>query len=347
MRRLCASALALVCASVSACSGGGTSRDGGDAQAARDTGSEGGSETSARDTAAETSAMDGPIEALPSDAQVEAGSSTDGAADAADADARPSQLARLEVRVGATMVPADGYSWIPMLVIGTNADGTPATDAITLSLSREDGGILRPRAFTLDPLGSHPFFIPCSYADTGCVGTVKIRGALTSAPDVILAESQEITMVAPDGLGSPAACLVAANAFFFDGNDYIFQGTMTVTDGTFMDASSTDTHVAIQVLPLLTSQGSNWQFDFSSAKLGQPLREQVYQGAQRYPFEAMTKPGIDISGSGRGCNMIAGDFQIQKLVWENAKLRELIAVFDQHCEAGVTSLRGCIHFTAP
>jgi hypothetical protein len=48
-----------------------------------------------------------------------------------------------------------------------------------------------------------------------------------------------------------------------------------------------------------------------------------------------------------GCNTIAGDFQIQKLVWENAKLRELIAVFDQHCEAGVTSLRGCIHFTAP
>ena len=292
----------------------------------------------APDTAAETSTMDA------TDGPAEVGS-TDDAADAADGP--PGQLARLEVRVGATVVPADGYSWIPMLVIGTNADGTPATDAITLSLSREEGGIIRPRAFTLDALGSHPFFIPCSYADAGCVGTVKIRGARTSAPDVILAESQEITMVAPDGLGSPAACLVAANAFFFDGNDYIFQGTMTVTDGTFMDASSTDTHVAIQVLPLLTTQGSNWEFEFSSAKLGQPLREQVYLGAQRYPFEATAMPGIDISGSGRGCNMIAGDFQIQKLVWENAKLLELIAVFDQHCEAGVTSLRGCIHFTAP
>jgi len=342
MKMLRAWALALVCASISACSGAGRSMDGGDA------GSEAAEpETGVLDASAETSAMDAPTEAGAMDAAngpAEAGA-TDGPADAADG--APSQLARLEVRVGATVVPADGYSWIPMIVIGTNADGTPATDAITLSLSRENGGILRPRAFTLDPLGSHPFFIPCSYADTGCAGTVKIRGALTSAPDVILAESQEITMVAPTGLGSAAACLVAANAFFFDGNDYIFQGTMTVTDGTFTDASSTDTHISIQVLPLLTTQGSNWQFDFSSAKLGVPLREQVYTGAVRYPFEATAQPGMDIDGSGRGCNRIAGDFEIQKLVWSNAKLSELIAVFDQHCEAGVTSVRGCIHFTAP
>jgi hypothetical protein len=162
-----------------------------------------------------------------------------------------------------------------------------------------------------------------------------------------VAESGEITMVAPTGIGSPAACLVAANAFFFDGNDYIYQGTMTVTDGTFTDQNSTDTHIQIQVRPLLTSQGSNWQFDFSSVMLGVPLREQVYRGAERYPFEATTKPGISIGGSGRGCNRIAADFQIHKLVWQNAKLREFIATFDQHCEAGVTSLRGCIHFTAP
>jgi hypothetical protein len=48
----------------------------------------------------------------------------------------------------------------------------------------------------------------------------------------------------------------------------------------------------------------------------------------------------------RGDSKMVGSSNLQKLVWDNTKLRELVAVFDQHCEAGVTSFRCCIHFTA-
>ena len=151
---------------------------------------------------------------------------------------------------------------------------------------------------------------------------------------------------APDGIGHPAACLVAPNAFFFDGNDFIYTGVLSVTQGTFTNQGSTDNYLNFEVIPTLPSQGGWWRFEFSSRYVG-PLREQVYRGAQRYPFEDTGRPGIDISGNGNGCNTILGDFQIHKLVWQGSTPREVVVTFDQHCEGGITSLRGCLHYTAP
>ena len=259
----------------------------------------------------------------------------------------PPAAGRYEVRVQVTTVPADGYSWIPVLVIGSAAGGGPALDGITLSLSRQNGGLLKPRVLQLTNTGGSSFFIPCSHADAGCLGTVRVQAALSSAPDVVVAQSAEITLVAPDGIGSPAACLIGPNVMFFDGNDYIWRGVMTVTEAKFGAAMSDPQLIQVMVDPIRPEQGRYWTLHFSSKKLGTPLKEQVYRGGERWPFEGEGRPGIDVSGDHRGCNRIAGDFQIHKLVFNGAAVQEFLASFDQHCEAGPNSLRGCIHYTAP
>jgi PEP-CTERM motif-containing protein len=69
----------------------------------------------------------------------------------------------------------------------------------------------------------------------------------------------------------------------------------------------------------LTYQGADsWSFDFYAPKYdpvtntlnGQELNPGLYDMATRYPFNSPTKPGIDISGAGRGNNQESGWFRV-------------------------------------
>jgi hypothetical protein len=59
-----------------------------------------------------------------------------------------------EVRVSVTQVGADGYSAIPVFVIGTNADGTPASDTVLLTTSIPGEGTLAPSTVKLTSVGN-------------------------------------------------------------------------------------------------------------------------------------------------------------------------------------------------
>lgn len=50
--------------------------------------------------------------------------------------------------------------------------------------------------------------------------------------------------------------------------------------------------------------------DFSTDKIGVPLAVGVYEGAQRFPFNTVGHPGLDMSDSGGGFNTLDGRFQI-------------------------------------
>lgn len=60
------------------------------------------------------------------------------------------------------------------------------------------------------------------------------------------------------------------------------------------------------------TSGDSYDFDFA-APPGQQLAPGVYVGAQRAPFREAGRPGIDISGSGRGCNTIEGSFEVKEI----------------------------------
>ena len=131
---------------------------------------------------------------------------------------------------------------------------------------------------------------------------------------------------------------------FFDGNDYIYNGMLTVTQGTFT-ASASANHLSFHVTPSGQSQGAWWDFDFDSSMLGIPLDVGVYDMAERYPFESPDRPGISVGGDGRGCNTITGRFEVHDNTQDGSgNVTSATVSFEQHCEGGTAVLNGCIHY---
>jgi hypothetical protein len=254
-----------------------------------------------------------------------------------------------QVRVPVTTVGADGYSRIPLFVIGTNADGTPATDTVVLSTSIPGEGTLAPSTLAVSNVGTDAYFTPCNSAQNpSCLGTFVVDLALASAPTVVVAHSEPITLVAPTGVGSSAPCLAGGNVVFFDGDagDYIHPGIDTITQGTWglQSSGTTPSTVHVSLTPSQSNQGLWWDLYFSSLQLNQPLDTQVYTDAQREPFAAPGHPGLEVTGDGRGCNTLTGSFQIEDLTMSGSTVQSFTATFEQHCEGGTAALRGCVHF---
>src|ERR1043165_2416578 len=57
------------------------------------------------------------------------------------------------------------------------------------------------------------------------------------------------------------------------------------------------------------ANGDWWSLDLA-APSGKTLAPGTYTGATRYPFNEATRPGLDLSGNGRGCNTLTGEFTI-------------------------------------
>src|SRR5439155_9820630 len=79
---------------------------------------------------------------------------------------------------------------------------------------------------------------------------------------------------------------------------------------------------------------------------GQTLVPGIYTGAERTPFRAPGKPGIDIFGAGRGCNTITGSFTVFEATFSGSTPQPLSATFEQHCEGGTAALFGSVSYAA-
>jgi hypothetical protein len=85
-----------------------------------------------------------------------------------------------------------------------------------------------------------------------------------------------------------------------------------------------------------------------AAPPGQPLVPGTYTGAVRAPFRGPGQPGIDISGNGRGCNVIAGTFTVNTAVYgPNNYVQTFDATFQQHCDGAAPALVGEISVANP
>jgi hypothetical protein len=77
------------------------------------------------------------------------------------------------------------------------------------------------------------------------------------------------------------------------------------------------------------------------APSGRVLGPGWYPEAQRYPFQASGRPGMDISGEGRGCNQVAGNFEVRDIAWSpTGTLQRLWLIYEEHCEGGTRALFG-------
>jgi hypothetical protein len=94
-----------------------------------------------------------------------------------------------------------------------------------------------------------------------------------------------------------------------------------------------------------SGKGDYWQLEFRAPSNG-ILKVGTFVNAERAPFVTGKAPGLDIFGSGRGCNTLSGQFEIKSVGW--ASSGEVVAIdvlFEQHCEGGTPALRGELWIT--
>jgi hypothetical protein len=98
---------------------------------------------------------------------------------------------------------------------------------------------------------------------------------------------------------------------------------------------------------VLQGNFDHWWFVDIAAPPGEPLVEGSYTGALRYPFND-DAPGLSVSGDGRGCNTLTGQFDVNEI--SHASTGELLvfdATFEQHCEGFDPALFGRIRIENP
>ena len=87
-----------------------------------------------------------------------------------------------------------------------------------------------------------------------------------------------------------------------------------------------------------------WTLDFA-APGDAALAVGAYENATRFPFQSPTDPGLDVSGQGRGCNMLTGRFEVLEIVYgPGGEVKRFAADFEQHCEGLPPALFGSIRF---
>lgn len=256
----------------------------------------------------------------------------------------PDGKALYQLRAFTTGFDADGHTKMPVLVIGTNPDGSPATDRVVLNTDRAGAGSWVDPSPTVGELGTMANFVPCNATTPGCVGPLRLTLALASDPRTIVAHL-DVDLTMPDGVGSTAPCMVANKAMYFDGHDWIFNGTMTVTDASWGGFGS-QSSISIHLTPSDDHQGLWWDLDFDTRQLGSDLVPGVYEMAQRAPFAGPGHPGLEVTGDGRGCNTISGRFEVHvfELQPSSSTIKRALVSFEQHCEGGPAILSGCVRF---
>ena len=130
-----------------------------------------------------------------------------------------------------------------------------------------------------------------------------------------------------------------------EAGDYIGGGqtqVLTDADGNFQSTVIGGNLSASMISPNFSSFW--WYFSLATAD-GSPLTVGNYTGAQRAPFRSGGAPGLEFSGSGRGCNTISGNFQVLDIAVDGSgQLQRLAVDFEQHCEGGTPALFGSVRF---
>jgi hypothetical protein len=159
-----------------------------------------------------------------------------------------------------------------------------------------------------------------------------------------------------------AAVLVATSSFatsargststFFTLNsqpgDFVGGGitqTFTAADGTF--TVNPVFNGGVNVSFHTSNFSSFWSLSFGPLSSQTLIANQVYDGAQRFAFHSPTKPGIEISGDGRGCNTITGRFLVSDVSFAaDGSVLTLAVDFEQHCEGAPPALFGSVRFNS-
>jgi hypothetical protein len=83
-----------------------------------------------------------------------------------------------------------------------------------------------------------------------------------------------------------------------------------------------------------------WNFD-TAPPSGTVFGIGTYLNAQRYPFQSVNQPGLSLSGDGRGCNTLTGNFTVHQAQFDSSGNPQTLDIsFEQHCEGGAPAAYG-------
>ncbi|MDX5371574.1 MAG: hypothetical protein LPK18_03955 [Pseudomonadaceae bacterium] len=148
------------------------------------------------------------------------------------------------------------------------------------------------------------------------------------------------------GLLLAASCAASAETRLIlksDAGDYIGQGQNYLysdANATFRYSKNYDNGITLNI-----NSGSTWWTLDLAAPGNAQLQPGSYEAATRFPFQAADEPGLNFSGSGRGCNQLTGRFDIFEVSYDDQGLvTGLNASFEQHCEGATPALRGQLSY---
>ena len=157
-----------------------------------------------------------------------------------------------------------------------------------------------------------------------------------------------VGLVALCAPASAAAAPTGSATMFSERGDYIGGGVQRTYDtraGDRVSASASNSSLGVSVSG--GPYGDSYSMEFVAPD-GQALQPGVYVGAQRAPFHESSRPGIEVSGDGRGCNEIAGSFEVRDLTRApDGSVQSAWVVYEQHCEGGTSALFGEVRIGDP
>lgn len=149
----------------------------------------------------------------------------------------------------------------------------------------------------------------------------------------------------PAAAGTVTTKPETAFSFVSSPGDYIGGGatrSYTAPD-TNVRVSGTAASVSVWV-----DAGDEWWSAELAAPRGDQLRPGVYLNAERAAFRTGRSPGLDVGGTGRGCNEVWGSFAVNQIATDAAGAITLFdATFTQHCgSATAPPLKGTVKLNA-
>jgi hypothetical protein len=132
--------------------------------------------------------------------------------------------------------------------------------------------------------------------------------------------------------------------WFSDSGDWVGGGEFgrLTTETAVFSATGNATGVEIRA----TATGVEfWRLSFAPVR-GDQLRVGSYENAQRASFRDNVSPGLDIGGRSRGCNTVAGRFDVIEADFSASQVRVFRARFQQDCDNRSAALVGEVRFTS-
>jgi hypothetical protein len=149
-------------------------------------------------------------------------------------------------------------------------------------------------------------------------------------------------------LSGPAAAQTFNGIYFSSPQgDYIGQGetrTLLAPPNTLTVSRNFDNGVSFD-LDVATPL-EFWNLEFAAPGNAE-IAPGAYEAATRFPFQASTEPGLNLSGAGRGCNTLAGRFVVHEATYAtDGTVLTFAADFEQRCEVIGPTLIGSVRYNS-